>query len=101
MEKLRASDIYPNAKEVYGYHKNGDEFIFPVAGGTAKLSGRDIDFRESTLRQEQTVRSEDLSGELEGEPGESQPTESTDDAEARANCWSIQGDFIHRHHDER
>ena len=31
---------------------------------------------------------------------ESQPTESTDDAEARADFWSIQGDFIYRHHNE-
>ena len=31
---------------------------------------------------------------------ESQPTESTDDAEARADFWSIQGDFIYRHHHE-
>ena len=50
-----------------------------------KLSGRDYDFRESTLRQEQTERSEDFSGELQGEPGGFQPTESTDDAEARAD----------------
>ena len=35
-----------------------------------------------------------------GESGESQPTESTDDAEARADFLSIQGDFIHRHHNE-
>ena len=46
------------------------------------------------------MRSENLSGELQGEPGESQPTESTDDAEARADFWSVQGDFIHRHHNE-
>ena len=47
-----------------------------------------------------TVRSEDFSRELEGEPGESHPTESTDDAEARADFWSIQGDFICLHHKE-
>ena len=75
-----------------------DEFIFPFADGTAKLSGRDHEFREPTLRREPTVRSEDFSRELHGEPGESQPTESTDDVEARADFWSIQGD-IHRHHD--
>ena len=46
-----------------------------------------------------TVRSEDFSRELQSEPGESQPTDETeDDAEARADFWSIQGDFIHRHH---
>ena len=52
------------------------------------------------LRREQTVSSEDFSGELQGEPGESQPTESTDDVEARSDFWSIQGDFIYRHHNE-
>ena len=31
---------------------------------------------------------------------ESQPTETTDDAEARVDFWSIQGDFIYRHHNE-
>ena len=86
-----------NAKEVLISHK-GDEFKFPVADGTAKLSGRDYDFRASTLRREPIVRSEDFSGELQGDSGESQPTESTDDAEARADFRSIQGDFIYRHH---
>ena len=87
-----------NAKEVLMTQK-GDEFILPVADGTAKLSGRDAaEFREPTLRREQTVRSEDFSGELQGESGESQPTESKDDAEARADFWSIQGDFNNRHH---
>ena len=46
------------------------------------------------------MRSEDFSGDLQVESGESQPAESTDDAEARADFWSIQGDFIYRHHNE-
>ena len=46
------------------------------------------------------MRSEDLSGEIQSESGESQPAEPTDDAEARADFWSIQGDFIYRHHNE-
>ena len=29
-----------------------------------------------------------------------QPAEPTDDAEARADFWSIQGDFICRNHNE-
>ena len=102
LEKMDASEIYPrriNAKEVLISQK-GEEFIFPIADGTAKLSGRDYEFREPTLRREQTVRSEDISGEFLGEPEEAQPTESTDDAEARADFWSIQGDFICRHHNE-
>ena len=36
--------------------------------------------------------------ELHGEPEEPQPTESTDDAEARRDSLSIQGDFMFRHH---
>ena len=63
-----------NAKEVLISHK-GEEFMFPIADGTTKLSGRDYEFRESTPRPEQTVGSEDLSGELQGERGEPQPTE--------------------------
>ena len=98
LEKLDASEIFPrriNAKKGLITQK-GDEFKFPVTDGTAKLSGRDYDFRDSTKRQEHTARSEDFST---GEPGESQPTESTDDAGARAD-WSVQGDFIYRHHNE-
>ena len=94
--------FYPRrikAKEVSIRQKNG-EFILPFADGTATLSGRDYEFRESTLRREQPVRSEDLRGEIQGESGESQPAEPTDDAEARADFWSIQGDFIFRHHNE-
>ena len=81
-EKLDASVVYPrriNAKEVLISQKDG-EFVFPVADGTAKLSGRDFEFRVPTPRREPTVRSEGFSRELHGESGESQPTESTDDA---------------------
>ena len=72
-----------NAKEILIRQKD-DEFIFPFAEGTAKLSGRDYEFRESTLRREPTVRSENFSKELHDELGESQPTETTDDIEACA-----------------
>ena len=71
LEKLDASDIYPrriNAKEVL-ISETGDEFIFPFADGTAKMSGKDHDFREPTLIREPTVRSEDFSTELHGEQG--------------------------------
>ena len=102
LEKLDASDIYPrriNAKEVL-ITPEGDEFMFPCADGTAKLSGRDYEFREPPQRREPTVRSEDFSRELQGESGASQPAESIDDVEARADFWSIQGDFTYRHHNE-
>ena len=100
--KLDASEIYPrriNAKAVLIPQK-GDEFIFPVADGTAELSGRDNEIRELTLRQEQLVGSEDLRRELHGKTERCQPTETKDDAEARTDFWSIQGDFICRHHIE-
>ena len=53
-----------------------------MADGATKLSGRDYGFREPTPRQENTARSENLRGEFQGEPEESQPTELKDDAEA-------------------
>ena len=71
LEKLDASDVYPrrlNAKDVL-ISQEGDEFIFPAADGTAKMSGRDHELREPTLRREQSERSEDFSGELQGELG--------------------------------
>ena len=79
--------------------RKGEEFVFRVVDGT-KLSRRDYEFREPTLRREQTVWRVVLRGEPQGEAGESQPTEPTDDAEARAAFWSIQVDFIRRHHNE-
>ena len=83
LEKMDASEIYPrriNAKEVHMERI----FYILVADGTAKLSGREHEFREPTRRREQTVESEDFSGKLQGEPEGVQPAEPTDDAEARA-----------------
>ena len=74
------------------------ETISLVADDTAKSSGRDHEFQELALWREPTVRSEDFSRELQGEPEGPQSTESKDDAEARKGFWSIQGDFIYRHH---
>ena len=102
LENMDASDIYPpriNAREILTPQR-WEIFIFQVGEGTAKLSGRDHKFREPNPRQEQPVGSEDLSGELQGEPESHQPTESKDDAEAWKDFWSIQGDFINRHHSE-
>ena len=59
--KLDASEIHArrlNAKEILT-SKTGEIFIFPFSDGTAKLSGRDYEFRESTLRQCHPVGSED------------------------------------------
>ena len=99
---MDASEIYPrrlNAKEVLITQRDG-EFVFPVADGSAKLSGRDDEFQEPTLRRESTVRRENLSGESHGDREEFQPEETKDDAEARSDYRSIQGDFIYRHHIE-
>ena len=45
--------------------------------------------------------SEELREELPGNSERSQPTEETkDDAKARNYFWSMEGDFIYRHHVE-
>ena len=99
---LDASEIYPrrrNAKEVLITQKDG-EFVFPVADASAKLTEKDHEFQEPTLRRESTVRRESLSGKSRGDMEEFQPVESKDDTETRNNFWSIQRDFIYRHHVE-
>ena len=100
--KLDASEKNPrrlNAKEVLITPKDG-EFAFLVADGSEKLSGRDYELQEPTLWRESTVRRENPSGESHGDREELQPEESKDDAEARKDFWSIQGDFIYHHHIE-
>ena len=80
---MDASEIYPrrlNAKEVLISHKDG-EFVFPVADGSATLSGRDHEFQEPTLGREHTAERENLSGESQGDKEEFQPEETKDDAE--------------------
>ena len=67
-KNMDASEVHLrriNAKEVWTPQRRED-FIFPTVDGTAKLSGRDHEFREPTLRRKRTVRSEDFSGELHG-----------------------------------
>ena len=56
-----------------------NNLYFPVADGSAKLSGRDYEFQEPTLRWESTVRRENLSGESHGDRKEFQPEETKDD----------------------
>ena len=71
-----------------------------MADGSATLSGTDYDFQEPTLRQESAVKRENLSGESQGDRKEFQLEETKDDAETQEDFWSIQGDFIYRHHVE-
>ena len=57
LNNMNASEIHPrriNAKEVLTPQRS-EYFIFQVADGTAKLSGRDNKFREPTHRREQRV----------------------------------------------
>ena len=99
---MNASEIYPrrvNANEVLS-SQNREDFVFPIAGGTSIFPWRDYEFGEPTLGREQTVRSEESNREIEGESEEPRPTELTDDAVARRDFWSIQGDFICRHQTE-
>ena len=75
LEKLDASETFPRlltATEVQITQKD-EEFVLPVADGSAKLSGRDYEFQEPTLRRESTVRREDLSGEPHGDREEFRP----------------------------
>ena len=71
-----------------------------MADGSAKLSRRDYEFQETTLRRESTVRTENLRGESRGDREEFQLDEAKDDAEAGKDFRSIQGDFFCRHHIE-
>ena len=77
-----------------------ENFVFPVADGSATLSGRDYEFQDPTLRREPTVRRENLGEESQGDKEVFQLDETKDDAETQEDLWSIQGDFIYRHHIE-
>ena len=60
LEKLDASETYPrrlNAKEVLITQRD-EQCVSPMADGSAKLSGRNFEFQEPTLRRESTVRRE-------------------------------------------
>ena len=70
LEKLDASKIFfskNQRKRNIGQTKKYSQW----QAGTAKLSGRDYEFRVPTPSREPTVRSEDLSGEIQGESAES------------------------------
>ena len=74
---------------------------FPIADETVKLSGTYHGIRKATSLRDQPVRSEDHREDLQGSSEGSQLTgETKDDAEARNDFWSLEGDFIYRHHVE-
>ena len=95
LEKLDASEILSSM--------NQRERSIDITRGT-RIHMPQLQLVQKNCQEETTnsenLRSEDLSGIFQGKPGEPQPTESKDDAEARADFWSIQGDFVCRHHNE-
>ena len=77
-------------RERHWHSRQHERHFFPIAEGTAKLCGRDHEVPESTPRQCQFLRSEDLRQELEGNSEKSQPTDETqDDAETRNDFRSV------------
>ena len=76
-------------------------FMFPVAGGTVKISGGDRDLRTSTTIPDNPDRGEEQDN-LRGEPDGSSSTLRQDsswcDGEAKSDFRSISGDFNYRHH---
>ena len=97
LEKLDASEIQSrriNAKEAL-ISQTEDELIFPVGRWYSKIIRKRLRIPRTPLRREPTVRSENLSGEIQGEL----EAEPRDDAEAWNDFWSFQGDFIYRHNE--
>ena len=107
LEEMDASELHArrlNAKEVLTPMKC-DNFIFPVADGTVKVSGGDQRLRTFTLIPDRPERGEEqevLRGKSDGlsSPTPLQDDSTLDDAETRNDSWSIAGDFICCHHVE-
>ena len=82
--------------------QNGENFIFPIADGTVKLSGGDQVLRTYSWVRHRPIQGDcniDFLGESEGSlppPQDSFP----DAGEARNGFWSMSGNFIYRHHVE-
>ena len=70
-----------------------------MADGSTKLSGRDHEFQEPTLRRKQTVRRE-FQWKFSWRSGIVSTCRTKNDAEARKDFLSVQGEFIYRHHIE-
>ena len=102
LENLDVPEIHArrlNAKEVLTPKKESVAF-FPGRGWNSKIAWKRSWSPRVHLWREQPVMSEDLRDKLMGNSERSQPTETKDGAEARNDFWSVEGDFIHRHHVE-
>ena len=75
-QTLRSWKIWTRQKFIMP--KNGENFMFPVADGTVKLSGRDQVFRRSTWIQGHPARVEEHYEDLQGESDGSQPIRYAD-----------------------
>ena len=81
--------------------KNGENFIFPIADGTANLSGRNQVFRKATQVRDYPARGEEHRDDLRGESDGSQRLDTiTADSDARNDFWTTAGNYIYRHHVE-
>ena len=105
LEEMDASELHGkrlNAKEVLTPTR-GEQFIFPIAGGTVELSGGDQGLRTSTFIRDRPDRGEEqgnLRGESDGSSSTPFQVSSLYDGEARNGSWSISGNFIYPHHVE-
>ena len=78
------SILEASMQKKYGRHKGGKFFLHSQEHMPQQNCQEETTkFREPTLGRKQPVRSEDLRGELQGEPDGLQPAEAKDVAEAR------------------
>ena len=96
LEQVDASERHArrlNAKEVLTPMR-GDNFMFPVADGTFKLSGGDQRLRTATSIRDRPDRWEEQDN-LRGESEGSSATPRQD-----SSWYDVSGDFVYRHHVE-
>ena len=86
LEKLDASPRRLNAIDVLIQKDGKIYFLWQMV--SAKISGRDYEFQEPTLRREYTVKRENLSGESRGDGEDSLPEESKDDEGINKTFWA-------------
>ena len=82
---------------------SGENFTFPIADGTVKLSGEDQVLRTSTFirdRPDRREEQEDLLRQSDGSSSTPFHESSLFYGEPRNDFWSVSGNFIHRHHVE-
>ena len=101
---LDASEIHArklNANEGLTPKSERVKFYLPDRGRNSKIVWKRSWSPRIHQRRDQLVMSEDLREEIQGNTEKTQPTDETkDDAEACNDFWSMEGDFIYRHHVE-